>query len=95
MVGEIDVAIADQTATFLFRGNSILIQFANLGSAMASRNIAVAGPKLVAQLLSFSGVELKLRIGRLLPTVELFPRPNFLTRWLSPSVRQLAQIAAN
>ena len=88
MVGEIEVATAGQHATIVFLSDYILFRFPSLKSARVITgqplpNLAVAG-----KLLALSEIALKAQIGDRKP-VELFPKPSWLVRILSPAIRSM------
>ena len=92
MVGELDVAIADQEATILFLNDRVIFRFASYTSALGMVNHAVPNPTSIGKLLSFSEISLSAQVGKRRP-IELFPNPSIIVRWLSPPVREMVQAA--
>ena len=94
MVGELHVAIADQTATIEFLRDRILFHFADYATArvIVKRPLPSLAP--LARLLSLSAIGLQAQIGNRKP-IELFPRPSWIVRLLSPAVREMVIAARN
>lgn len=88
MVGELDVAIAGHRATIVFLSEQILFRFVDYKTARAIVNRPLPSLRPLGKLLSFSEIELKAQVGNRKP-IELFPQPNWIVRWLSPTIRQL------
>jgi len=88
MVGELDVAFAGQTAKIKFLRDQILLHFADFAKARVFANSPLPALAPIARVLAFSDIGLKAQIGNG-KSHELFPRPSWLVRLLSPSVRQL------
>ncbi len=88
MVGELDVAIADQKATIEFLSDHALFRFADYKTArtVVGQPMPSLGP--IAKLLQWSEIGLKAQIGKRKP-IELFPQPSWMVRWLSPAVREM------
>ncbi|QEG21045.1 hypothetical protein [Mariniblastus fucicola] len=90
MVGELDVAIADQRTTFEFLGEEILIRFRDYRSALAFARMPIPNSVPAGRLLAFGELRLKAQVGQRTP-IDLFPHPNWLVRWLSPTIRGLPE----
>ena len=90
MVGVLDVAIADQKAKIEFLENHILFRFADYSTARAIMSQPMPSLDLIGRLLAFSEIGLKAKVGKRKP-VELFPKPSWVVRWLSPAVRDMIQ----
>jgi hypothetical protein len=88
MAGELDVAIAGQRATILFLNDDVVFRFANFFSARQISKQSVPNPGSIGRFLDAGGISLKGQIGSGKP-FELFPRPSFIIRWLSPTLRNL------
>jgi hypothetical protein len=88
MVGELDVAIADQKATIEFLGDHVLFRFADYKTARAVVGQPMPSLKPVGRLLSWSEIGLKAKIGNR-KAIELYPSPSWIVRWLSPSIREM------
>ena len=88
MVGELDVAIADQKATIEFLSDHVLFRFANYKTARAvvGQPMPSLGP--IGKLLKWSEFGLKAQVGKRKP-IELFPQPSWIVCWLSPAVREM------
>ena len=94
MVGELHVAIADQEATILFLDDRVVLRFAGYKSALAIAKFALPSPARFGKLLSFSEIGLRAQVGKR-RSIELFPSPSFIVRWLSRPVREMVQAAKN
>jgi hypothetical protein len=92
MVGELELAIADQTATIEFVSDHVLVRFADYKTARTMVSKPMPSLNLVGQLLGFSNIGLKAQVGSRKP-IELFPQPSWLVRWLSPTIREMVYAA--
>ena len=92
MVGELDVAIADQNATIEFLGDQILFHFQDYATARAVTNRPFPSLALVGKLLSIGELRLQAQIGKRKP-IELFPQASWIVRLLSPAIREMMRSA--
>jgi hypothetical protein len=92
MVGELDVAIADQNATIEFLGDQILFHFQDYATARAVTTRPLPSLSLVGNLLSFGELRLRAQIGKRKP-IELFPQASWIVRMLSPAIREMVKSA--
>ena len=88
MVGEIEVVTADQHATIEFLSDHILFRFPDLKSARVITGQPMPNLKVAGKLLAFSEIVLEAQIGNRKP-VELFPKPSWLVKTLSPAIRNM------
>ncbi len=88
MVGELDVAIADQNATIEFLRDHVLFRFADYRTARAVLGQPMPSLEPIGKMLSWSKIGLKSQVGKRKP-IELFPEPSWIVRWLSPAVREM------
>ena len=85
MVGELEVAIADQHATVEFCSDEILVRFASFLEAVAAMRRPLPKTNFIGRLLRASELKLSVQIGNRKP-FEVFPKSNRLFRWISPSL---------
>lgn len=88
MVGELDVAIADQKATVVFQNDQIVFCFSDFKTVRRFVNRPLPNLRPVGKLLAFTEIALKLQVGKRKP-IALFPRPNWVVRWLSRAIREM------
>ncbi len=88
MVGELDVAIADQTATISLTNEKIVFHISDFKTARALLKTRVPDWSLGGRLLRKLGAVVYVQIGQRKP-VEIFPRPGWVVRLLSPAIRGL------
>ncbi len=89
MVGELDVAIADQNATIKFLGDQIVFHFQDYATARALKNRPFPSLSLVGKLLSFGELRLLAQVGKRKP-IELFPQASWIVKLLSPAIRKMS-----
>lgn len=94
MVGELDIAIADQSATILCLSDHVVLRVADYRSALTIVNHAMPGAGQIGKLLSFNEIGLSAQLGKWQP-IELFPQPSLIVRWLIPAVRELVHAENN
>ena len=92
MVGELDVAIADRKMTIEFLGDQIMLCFPDYASARAVMGQPLPSLSPVGKLLSFSQIGLRAKVGKR-HAIELFLRPSWFTKLLSPAVREMLEVA--
>ena len=92
MVGEVNVAIAGQNATIQFLNDQIVLEISDYKTAWKIMKTTMPNLSLAARLLSFSEIGLMTRIGSRRP-VELFPKPSWIVRLLSPSITGMLEAA--
>jgi hypothetical protein len=90
MVGELQVALAGQTAVVKFFGGEILVCFDSYSSAISLLSQPLPNLSLAGRMLKFTDISLLTQLGPR-RRFELFPNPNILVRWLSPKVRELIE----
>ena len=88
MVGEIDVAIADQKATIEFLSDHVLFRFSDFRTARSIMSNPMPNLRQIGKLLSFGQIDLKAQIGSR-KVIELYPRPNWVVKWFSPAIRSM------
>lgn len=88
MVGELNLAIADQNATVEFAGDEISLYFPDYKTAREMMRHPMPSLKLLGRLLSWSELRLKARVGERKP-FELIPDPSWIVRLLSPAIREI------
>lgn len=92
MVGELNVNVADQLIKVQFRGAEVVLR-AGLRSAKRIAHQQFSGLEVLGRILAFADIRLSASLGLGL-TIELFPNPNAVSRWLFPNIRVLNESQA-
>lgn len=88
MVGELTLATTNQSIKIELSGETIRLILADFSTAWGVSKQPLMNVSTLRQLLSSAGLTLQLQVGGRKP-IELFPKPSWILRLLSPLVREL------
>ena len=91
LAGSIEATCAGQEMVIDFLRDRIVFRLPNLQSARKLRQSPTPDPVLLARLLQFSEQRVLVKIGNM-KEQELFPKPSWIVRLLSPQLRRLANV---
>ncbi len=88
MVGALRLETAGHNATIDFEEDAIVVRFYDLRSAIAMMGQPLPNLSLPGKLLKFSEIRLSVQLGTG-KHLELFPKPHWIVKFLSPAVRSM------
>jgi len=77
--------------TIDFLSDRIVFRFADYRTAGKLQKFSLPNVRLLSRVLRFSGQRVLAKVGKR-KEVELFPKPSWLVRLLSPQVRRLTDL---